>query len=1047
VAEHNVSGEGDERLERWRRVERVYLAALERPPSQRAALLDELCAGDRELRLEAESLLRLEPAAGSFLQTGAMEVAGELMARAPHADLIGTSIGSYHITGYIGAGGMGEVYRAHDTRLDRDVAIKVLPASVAADPDRLARFGREARVLASLSHPNVATVHGVETTGGLPAIVMELIEGETLADRIAGRAVSLPDALEYAVQIADGLAAAHAKGIVHRDLKPANIMITPSGLVKILDFGLAKLTADAMGGDLPTASRFTGAGVVLGTAAYMSPEQAEGKPLDARSDIFSFGAVLFELVTRRRAFEGESTLAVLSAVLTAEPRDVREIVSDVPKELADTIARCLRKDVDQRLQHMEDVKARLLALKTRTSTAPGRRGARLAVAAALLAAAAVGLWSLRQQRNTVWVYEQAIPEIRRLAAESQYTEALALVERAASFVSDDATLAELRQSVSREIDITSNPVGAVAAIRPYASGENEWRVLGTTPLSKVRIPRGWLEWRFTKDGYVETTRLLHPPGDGTPIATLRGLRDVPDGMVFVDVDERGEGIAMQLLGVMHLPNLPIRDFYIDRFEVTNKQFKQFVDEHGYERPEFWKEPFLTNGQEIPFQQAIGQFMDGTGLPGPSTWELGAPRDGEDNLPVTGVSWYEAAAYARFVGKRLPPVAYWIRAARPSVANHLVVPSSNFRDAGLRPAGASSAVNPVGLYDALGNAKEWCWNEAGTGTGLRFILGGGYGEPIYMYNDADAQNAFARRANFGIRLMKLVNEAPEPKQVTGPIDVRKRDYLTEKPVPDETFKTYAQYYEYDKTPLDAMTVYSKVEQYWTKEKVSYNAAYNGERVTAYLFLPNNAPGPVPAMVYYPGSYAQEERSSEQIDIAHIAFLIRSGRAVLYPIYKGTFERGDGKFLTPGTSAHSEERIKQYKDLARSVDYLETRQEIDPEKLAYYGYSLGAGLGAFFPAIEKRFTASLLILAGFFNERFRPEVDPLNFAPRVTIPTLMLGGKYDFTFPVELSQRPMFRLLGTREKELREFDIGHVFLPNEFAKQSLDWLNKHLPVPDR
>ena len=239
----------------------------------------------------------------------------------------GTRLGSYEILAAIGEGGMGEVYRATDTSLKRQVAIKVLPASVAADADRLARFQREAEVLAQLNHPNIAAIYGLEQSGAAPALVMELVDGPTLADRIAQGAIPVDEALPMARQIADALRAAHAQGIVHRDLKPANIKVRRDGTVKVLDFGLAKAidahassaTADVMNAPTIASPAVTQAGMILGTAGYMSPEQAEGKPVDRRSDIFSFGAVLYEMVTGRRAFGGDSMAQVVSSVLRDEP--------------------------------------------------------------------------------------------------------------------------------------------------------------------------------------------------------------------------------------------------------------------------------------------------------------------------------------------------------------------------------------------------------------------------------------------------------------------------------------------------------------------------------------------------------------------------------------------------------------------------------------------------------------------------------------------------------------------------------------------------------
>jgi eukaryotic-like serine/threonine-protein kinase len=273
----------------------------------------------------------------------------------------GTKLGTYEVVAPIGAGGMGEVYQAHDGNLRRDVAIKVLPEAFAHDPERLSRFRREAQLLAALNHPNIATIHGLEDSGGTSYLVMELVPGENLAERIKqDGAVPVEEALVIAKQIAEALEAAHEKGIIHRDLKPANVKLTPEGKVKVLDFGLAKAFAEDPStvdmSNSPTLSMAaTMHGVILGTAAYMSPEQAKGKAVDKRTDIFAFGAVLYELLTGKQAFHGEDVTDILGAVLRMEP-DWSRLPSAVPQKIRDLLRRCLQKDRRQRFHDAGDVR-------------------------------------------------------------------------------------------------------------------------------------------------------------------------------------------------------------------------------------------------------------------------------------------------------------------------------------------------------------------------------------------------------------------------------------------------------------------------------------------------------------------------------------------------------------------------------------------------------------------------------------------------------------------------------------------------------------------
>jgi eukaryotic-like serine/threonine-protein kinase len=345
---------------RWSDVERIFHAALERPAEARSAFLIDSCGGDEELRREVQSLLD-ETSHTGFLEQPALHVAAGMAQHSNAAiHLTGQRIGVYQIQALLGKGGMGEVYRARDTRLDRDVAIKVLPRAFTADPDRLARFEREARVLASLNHPHIGMIHGVEEGEGMRALVLELVEGDTLADRIARGPVPIKQALTWARQIADALDAAHEKGIVHRDLKPANVKITPNDVVKVLDFGLARTyTSGDDASDLTRSPTITSdGGVILGTAAYMSPEQARGQAVGKRADIWAFGCLLYEMLTGRIAFDGPSVSDTLAAVLHHEP-DWAALPSRLPTSVTTLLQRCLEKDVKQRRRDIGDVRAEL----------------------------------------------------------------------------------------------------------------------------------------------------------------------------------------------------------------------------------------------------------------------------------------------------------------------------------------------------------------------------------------------------------------------------------------------------------------------------------------------------------------------------------------------------------------------------------------------------------------------------------------------------------------------------------------------------------------
>jgi len=383
--------------ERWKRVEQVYQSVLAVAKNQRASFLEETCSGDERLRREVEALLAYEDQAQQFMETAALEGLAKQLADEPvdirpvDDHLVGAMILHYRVLEKLGGGGMGVVYKAEDTRLGRLVALKFLPEHMARDRVAVARFQREARAASALNHPHVCTVHDIGEYEGRPFIVMELLRGQTLKHCIDTKPMPVGEMVDLAIQIADGLKAAHDAGIIHRDIKPANIFITDRGQAKILDFGLAKLAEEWRLSDMAKAPALTREvdGLThtqspMGTAVYMSPEQARGEALDARTDLFSFGAVLYEMATGQLAFSGESMRAVLDAVISRAPVPAGELNPDVPAGVRQVISKALEKDRTVRYQTAAEIQHDLLQSKAARQKSRDRKRSLLALLAVVL---------------------------------------------------------------------------------------------------------------------------------------------------------------------------------------------------------------------------------------------------------------------------------------------------------------------------------------------------------------------------------------------------------------------------------------------------------------------------------------------------------------------------------------------------------------------------------------------------------------------------------------------------------------------------------------
>ena len=804
-------------------------------------------------------------------------------------------------------------------------------------------------------------------------------------------------------------------------------------------------------------------GTTVGTAAYMSPEQVRGLAVDRRSDVFSLGVVLYEMATGRLPFRGEALGSVFDAILHKTPTSPLRVHPAVPPEQDRIITRCLQKDPADRFAtaaELRDALDRCLVVSGHRSgvsrafaRASRSRGAWVAAALVVAAIAAAAVGFARHRAGVRWAREQALPEIRRLASSGfdGWLPAFELAEQAQRHLPDDPELRALLDSVSAETDVTSDPPGATVRVKPYARPQAPWQLLGTTPIRKRRLPAEYLRWRIEKPGYATLDRAelgaVWDPVRGKIVSGERRWRLDPEAAVPPDM--------VRVEGADGLP-----DFFVDRYEVTNRRYKEFVAAGGYRDARYWKEPFVRDGRTLSFAEAMRLLVDRTGQPGPAGWETSGHAEGQGELPVTGVSWHEAAAYAEFAGKALPTVRHWLLAtgdAQPRVRDQFarrLLPISRFGGDGPLAVGTSEAMSAFGAYDQAGNVREWCSNASEQG---RCIRGGAWNDQTYMYGYVTQAPPFDRSAKNGFRCVKYGDAAAVPASAFEPYQVAAaRDFTREKPVSDDVFAAYRERYSYDPQEL-AARVESRDESHpdWIHETVSIAAAYGGERFRVHLFLPRSARPPWQAIVYAPGSATQRRISSdlltERIEFAeNLAFVPKSGRVLVHPVYKGTYERAFGEG-TPeelpkaGTREHLTWMVEFVQDLRRSLDYLQTRSDIDARRIGYYGFSWGGRMASVVLAVEPRFRAAVVYSGGLRSrDPILPEVDPFSYVTRVRVPTLMLNGRYDLAVPLQTEARPMFDLLGTpaADKKLFLVDSDHWIPRADLVRESLAWFDKYL-----
>ena len=658
-----------------------------------------------------------------------------------------------------------------------------------------------------------------------------------------------------------------------------------------------------------------------------------------------------------------------------------------------------------------------------------------AAVAILIGAAGLGVRSYVQASRVRWVEERAVPEISRLINENRRLAALTLFQEAQRYAPGSRKLFTLEEGVAAiPVTFRSSPAGARIYISDYAAGAGddlaEWRLVGETPVGIDQIPRwGYYRVLAMKDGFAAAERTFMQTSNVE--LTLHAQDQAPSGMVWVPA----------AVATSPAPPVKLPEYWIDRFEVTNRQFKAFVDAGGYRREAYWKQPFVTNGRTLSFAEALEEFRDQTGRPGPANWQLGTYPDGTDDMPVGGISWYEAMAYAEFAGKSLPTVYEWFGAAAIIGPQSDILTLSNFRGRGADKVGANRGMAPYGTYDMAGNLKEWTVNPTGD---RHYLLGGAWNEDDYVFSRGDARPPFAREATFGFRCVRRLT--PPAEETFKPVTLGKAFRERDAPVDEQTFRRFLDLHAYEKSDLDPRVERVDLSSpHWRRETVTFRAAYDNERVIAHLFLPTNAAPPYQVVAYFGGSGVFEERTIDDMGFPY-QFLVRSGRAVIIPAYSGSLERGPTPFILPRNQMR-DRAIRWSMDLGRTIDYMETRPDLDTSRLGFYGVSIGATEGPRLVTVDGRFKTLVLVSGGLYPNP-PEETDAWNFAPRVHVPALMLNGHSDFMVPFEPAQRLLFEALGTKDKVLKRYDGGHANLVTrpDLIGEILSWLDKYLGPVD-
>jgi serine/threonine protein kinase len=933
-----------------------------------------------------------------------------------------------------------------------------------------------------------------EIPAGRPYFVMELVRGIKITDYCEQHNLSTAQRLDLFIQVCHAIQHAHQKGIIHRDIKPSNILVTVNDgapVPKVIDFGIAKATNQQR---LTDKTVYTAFDQFIGTPAYMSPEQAEMTSLDidTRSDIYALGVLLYELLTGETPFDPKTLLAAgldemrriireqepvrpstrLRQTQSAPPvspkAPLASRLSPLASDLDWIVMKCLEKDrtrryetanglasdVERHLQH-EPVMARPPSTVYRARKFLRRNRVMVTEAALLVclvvfSTAGAFLW-LRHTR-VQWAKNQAVPEVERLLEQGAVTwdyakarQALQLGQKASRYLPDEPRLKKALEACSGIWSMKSDPPGARVSIKPYDDQNANWNALGQTPLPNITLARGFYLVRFEKTGYEPVEAVCGLSG-GELSRKLDPAGTLPPGMVRVT----GRNVA--IAGIGEVPA-----FFIDKCEVSHRQFKEFVDAGGYGNPRHWKQPFIRDGRTLTWEEAMSLFRDTTGRPGPAIWVSGDYPAGRADYPVTGVSWYEAAAYAEFAGKSLPTKDHWALAAGFDTSDLFVVfpnaiaPVSRFDKGGPAPVGSHKGMNCFGALDMAGNVREWCWNESPDG---RFIRGGAWDDAVYTYTLESQQSPWNRSPQNGFRCVLYLDRDKVPATLFERKGLwRERDFRREKPVDDATFEIYKARFDYDPADLKA-----KVEKRdesaadWIVERVTFDAAYDHERVIAELYLPRNARPPYQSVILFPAADAVGgwlPASIRGYFGLGLDCFVKSGRAFVFPVYHGTYERtGDMTVLKRWPTeeyrhAYTDHLAKWVKDFRRCVDYLETRPDFDCQKIALCGASWGGIIGAIIPAVEPRVQAVMLVLGGLEANFALSEAQGLNYVSRITVPTLMLNGRRDMTFPLETCVRPAFNLLGTPEKDKRlvPYDTDHYVPKAELSQECLAWLNKY------